>query len=179
MISEDIKIPKLPLKHVKSDTSRNMRRIIPFLSKLGLVLFRFEDSGPTPYLETSLPTLDPRWTSEVIKKASVIYLCALGQGDAYHTGFFGPVPVPGASHLNALLYAFIKADSTIIDRRADHKSYLVLGIFFPREDRNSFLQAFYLVKEQLNQYLTSFSSIQDIPADFLQTIFKTIVDLTF
>ncbi|MFX0093639.1 MAG: hypothetical protein ACFFBD_17945 [Candidatus Hodarchaeota archaeon] len=179
MISEDANVSKTSLTPPSSESLKNKPISSSFFQKLGLVLFRFEDIGAVPYLETTLPTLSPIGASEVINTAGVAYLCGLGQGDAYHTGLFGPVPVPGARILNALLFSFFKNDQSIQDTRAEHQAYLVLTIIFRKKERNKFLRVFGQINQQLSLFFTQFSSVESLPPELLQTIVKIIDNLVF
>jgi hypothetical protein len=176
MISEDIDVSKISLKR---SSTRHKTTYHSFLQKIGLILFRFEETGVTSYLETSLPTLDPVQASEVIKKAGVLYIAGLGQGDGYHQGLYGPLPVPGVPALNAILYGFSKHDLSIHDPRAEQHTYLILAIFFQKNDRSKILSAFGQINQYISLFLSQFPSVQAFPIDLLQEVIKIVHNLVF
>ncbi|MFX0113440.1 MAG: response regulator [Candidatus Hodarchaeota archaeon] len=65
-------------------------------------------------------------------KAGLVFLTALGQGNEYHTGLFGPFPVPASREHAALVCAAILPDVKADDPRMPGRSYTVLGLFYPR-----------------------------------------------
>ncbi|MFX1251102.1 MAG: hypothetical protein ACFFCZ_05810 [Promethearchaeota archaeon] len=179
MISEDIDISKISLKRSSTKVANYKTTYPSFLQKIGLILFRFEERGVMPYLETSLPTLNPVKASEVIKKAGVLYIAGLGQGDGYHQGLYGPVPVPGVPTLNAILYGFTKLDLSIQDPRAEHHTYLILAILFQKNDRSKILRAFGQINQHISFFLSQFPSVQAFPVDLLQELIKIVYNLAF
>lgn len=179
MISEDIDVSKISLKHSTTRLTRHKSTYHSLLQKIGLILFRFEELGVVPYLETSLPSLSPVKASEVVKKAGVFYIAGLGQGDGYHQGLYGPVPVPDVPSLNALLYGFSKIDLSIQDPRAEQHTYLILAIFFQKNDRSKVLSAFGQINQHLSLFLSQFPSVQTFPIDLLQEIIKIVHNLVF
>ncbi|MFW9991200.1 MAG: hypothetical protein ACFFD4_03995 [Candidatus Odinarchaeota archaeon] len=60
---------------------------------------------------------------------SCYYSMALGQGNHYHEGLYGPLPALGTEY-RSLLYSVLVKDEGQKDPRMDKKNYLVLCFFY-------------------------------------------------
>ncbi|MFQ5977546.1 MAG: response regulator [Candidatus Heimdallarchaeota archaeon] len=98
------------------------------------VVYKLAKTGPevVSAQEGSIPIKDELDLMGWHLKAGLVFLTALGQGDEYHQGLFGPFPVPASKEHSALVYAKILPDKEADDPRMPDRSYAVLGLFYPR-----------------------------------------------
>ncbi|MHA2495032.1 MAG: response regulator [Candidatus Hodarchaeales archaeon] len=103
-------------------------------STIWFVGYKLAKSGPevVSAQEGGIPVKDELDMMGWHLKAGLVFLTALGQGDEYHQGLFGPFPVPASKEHSALVYAKILADKDADDPRMPGRSYTVLGLFYPR-----------------------------------------------
>lgn len=99
-------------------------------SEVGLVLWKFSTTGPRPCAQL----IPPGFVSHKIMDNSLtslgtLFVTILGQGDQYHEGLFGPLPVPlPDENLTAMVSSKIVDDSSQRDRRLLAKNYCVLAV---------------------------------------------------
>ncbi len=74
-----------------------------------------------------------------IGKLGLIYFTALGQGNDYHRGFFGPLPIPNKQDYVSFVYTTIVTDRQQTDPRAKGKSYVIVCLIFLKSDVPKFL----------------------------------------
>ncbi|MHA2232649.1 MAG: hypothetical protein ACXAB4_09175 [Candidatus Hodarchaeales archaeon] len=64
-----------------------------------------------------------------ILKLGFSYFVAIGQGNEYHRGFYGPFPVPNDSEHLSFVFSTIVPDQEQLDTRANGESYVLACLF--------------------------------------------------
>jgi hypothetical protein len=95
-----------------------------------IVLFKLGKDGPTPFY-----TEHPISYDELIKTGVYLYT-AIGQGNQYRTGLFGPIPFGDEKEKIALIYTSIVNDSEFEDPRLKGKNYLMISLLADEEEIN-------------------------------------------
>jgi len=95
-----------------------------------IVLFKLGKDGPTPFYTEHSINYD-----DLIKTGVYLYT-AIGQGNTYRTGFFGPIPFGEEKQRIALIYTSIVHDSEFEDPRLKGKNYLMIALLADEEEIN-------------------------------------------
>ncbi|MHA2233341.1 MAG: hypothetical protein ACXAB4_12735 [Candidatus Hodarchaeales archaeon] len=105
-----------------------------------LSLFKLGGKGPELVLGEKLPGIGNN-QKEFATKLGVFYLTALGQGESFNTGLYGPLPLPrtsnqqdsigAVSNFEALAYAFFINDPANEDPRIV-KTYSIIVVIIPK-----------------------------------------------
>ncbi|MHA2296981.1 MAG: hypothetical protein ACXAEU_13930 [Candidatus Hodarchaeales archaeon] len=100
-----------------------------YLNQSAITIFKQSPMGPVPVSiegEKFLFTLD---NNQDILKLATFYSVAVGQGNCYSKGLFGPLPVLN-SEFRCLLFANMVKDPEQKDPRANEQTYLVTCFFY-------------------------------------------------
>ncbi len=95
-----------------------------------LTLFKQSRFGPESMGDNYLPfiTEDSDVDRELYRIAS-FYSVAIGQGNYYHTGIFGPLPVLGSNY-RCMVFGAMVEDSDTFDERMKGWNYILACFFF-------------------------------------------------
>lgn len=103
--------------------------------ELGLIIWKITNLGPEAFgVNVPEELISSDQLNFILPYMGPLFTSVLGQGDAYHQGIFGPLPIPlrrEKDPLDALIASKIIKDSEQEDIRQDGKNFLVLGIIFP------------------------------------------------
>lgn len=66
------------------------------------------------------------------------YMLAIGQGDNYHDGLFGPLPVAMKEDYSSLVYASTISDENQNDKRLAKSTYVIICLLYPNDKSNFF-----------------------------------------
>ena len=129
--------------------------------ELGLIIWKMTNLGPEAIGVDVPEELIPSDQLNLITPYSgALFTSVLGQGEAYHQGTFGPMPLPlrrGKDSIDALIASKIIKDADQEDPRQMGKNFLVLSILYP-------------AKRQIARH--------DLGL-ILETWWKSIIDVTF
>ncbi|MFW9914282.1 MAG: PAS domain S-box protein [Candidatus Thorarchaeota archaeon] len=100
-------------------------------SEVSLTLFKMGPKGPALVVTESLPYIEGS-QDEFIFRIGVYYLAALGQGNTFNLGLYGPLPLLNAPKHVALAYSFFIDDPTGLDPRTEGKTYAFIVITIPK-----------------------------------------------
>lgn len=131
-----------------------------------ICLFKMGHLGPTPVLNIDMDSLN---SGNMLTKMAIYYTTALGQGNCWHLGLYGPFPVPSSKDLLSLNYAFLIADPSNTDLRNKGKSYCILSIVFPRKMETLFNNRF-ILEDLIKEKIEAFTSLIDINEAVLREI---------
>lgn len=100
--------------------------------EIGLVIWRFSNSGPEPAFWLISYSMIPE---NLIKLTLVfmgsMYATMLGQGDYYHEGVYGPLPIPVQNIvLHCMIYTKRVNDQLQIDTRLKKTNYMIIGLIY-------------------------------------------------
>jgi tetratricopeptide (TPR) repeat protein len=115
-------------------------------SKVFLMVIRVGTSGAEILVSEDLPFKETN-LEEFFHRVSNLYALALGQGQLYYEGLYGPLPL--TESYSSLVYARILPDSTQEDPRLDKKAYALICLGYPRDqdhifgDRKALTRMFY------------------------------------
>ncbi|MHA2296578.1 MAG: response regulator [Candidatus Hodarchaeales archaeon] len=130
------------------------------LNKCPISVFAAGSLGPTVVYSDTLP-----WGSNsdsIQMKAAIFFSTAIGQGDSYHTGMFGPLPVPEVMDHSVMIYSKILEDKNTMDPRSRTATFTLFSIFYPNDSTVFFLDRFRL-KDIFDQSLKPLVDILEIP----------------
>lgn len=93
-----------------------------------------------------------------ILKLGFSYFVAIGQGNEYHQGFYGPFPVPYDSEHVSFVFSTIVPDRGQLDARANGQSYVLACLFCQKSHVPKFIDrpSIEAVFEEV------FASVQDV-----------------
>lgn len=100
---------------------------------LGLWVWKMGPQGPE-VVDSEVPdALIPRSKQEMAGLLmGTVFISVLGQGDMYHEGLFGPLPVPlPDSEVRCLLVSKVLRDSSQEDHRLAGRNYVLVGLVYP------------------------------------------------
>jgi tetratricopeptide (TPR) repeat protein len=105
-------------------------------SQLFMFAIRFGSKGPEVFKAEPTPFSEME-TSSLFIKSAVFISTALGQGNVYHKGLFGPFPLP--NDFSCLVYANLMPDATIQDKRWERMTYALVCLGYPKRFDNLFV----------------------------------------
>ena len=104
-------------------------------TELGLIIWKMTYLGPEPIgIDVPEELIPADQLNLIIPYSGALFTSVLGQGDAYHQGTFGPLPLPlrkGKDSIDALIASKIIRDTNQSDPRQKGNNYLVLSIIYP------------------------------------------------
>ncbi len=137
------------------------------LNDFYICLFKMGNLGPTPvFTDIDIDSLN---SENMLTKMAVYYTTALGQGDCWHLGLYGPLPVPSNQDLLSLNYAFLIADPSNTDLRNNGKSYCIISIIFPRKIELLCNNRF-IIEALIKEKIEGFTSLIEIDEEVLREI---------
>ncbi|MFQ5977743.1 MAG: hypothetical protein ACE5OZ_06435 [Candidatus Heimdallarchaeota archaeon] len=150
-----------------------------------LSLFKLGGKGPELVFGEKIPGMENN-QKEFATKIGVFYLTALGQGESFNTGLFGPLPLPRTSNqeastnpvsnFEALAYAFFINDPTNEDPRIV-KTYSIIVAIIPK----TLTECIYHrkgIEMIFDNEISQFSVIQEISVTALNKL-KTRLQIKF
>ena len=110
-----------------------------------------------------------------LTRLGTFYLIAIGQGDGYNEGLFGPLPISGTNY-TSILYSFCVPDPTAIDDRLKENNLIILTYIIKKELEYAFSNraALELVFEKFTK---SISEVNDITSDRIDEIKLEILNI--
>ena len=108
--------------------------IIPGLlrNQISLVTFKFTERGPMPFYYSENMNKDENFNLQLITTIGVLLISVLGQGNAFFSGLFGPIPVKQLPDQLVLAYTSLINDEDQTDRRLNKSNYALITIIFPK-----------------------------------------------
>ena len=107
------------------------------IDKLSLLVFRFGSKGAEFFRGVDLPK------SENIERdlyfMSATFMTMVGQGNNYHTGLFGPLPVPIKGY-STIIYSLMMNDRNQTDKKLKGKTYALFCLLYPQRFSTMFYQ---------------------------------------
>lgn len=103
------------------------------LENFGYLFVVQDESGPNIILSSSDASLYA--TEAELLKSGITLMVAIGQGEGYYQGLYGPLPINNKT--NALIYAKMLKNEQMLDPRAEGKSYSVYLLLMPNETKIS------------------------------------------
>ncbi|OLS27094.1 MAG: hypothetical protein HeimC3_05610 [Candidatus Heimdallarchaeota archaeon LC_3] len=101
---------------------------------LGIIMWKLTDLGAeTIALHVPEEVIPKDLVDVALLLMGQLYVAVLGQGEFYHEGIFGPLPVPiPNTELRCLLSARTKIDTSAQDTRLKKKNYSLIGILYSK-----------------------------------------------
>ena len=98
---------------------------------ISLVTFKFTDKGPFPFFYSENLTKDEHINLQLITTIGVLLISVIGQGNAYFSGLFGPIPLKQLPDKLILCYTGMIEDENV-DERLNNFNYVLLALIFPK-----------------------------------------------
>lgn len=140
------------------------------LEDLSFVVCKFDQFGGKVVTYINPP--DEKAFQRYSQYMAVSFMTTLGQGDQYHEGLYGPLPVPFSGY-SSMVYSKIILDSSQTDPRLKGKTFSVFCMLYPQQysilfyDRKTITETFEKRIKQLN-------SLTELSEGFLAEIRKEI-----
>ncbi len=99
--------------------------------EISLVAFKFTDKGPFPFYYSKNLANDEQVNIQLITTIGVLLISVIGQGNAYFSGLFGPIPLKQLPDKLILCYTGMISDETV-DKRLNNFNYVLLALIFPK-----------------------------------------------
>lgn len=165
LIIEDIKRTLTP-KIDQSVTNVDVNQIFMLAYKVD------EMMGPIIHKVLNIEEDDPKYFKQIILSGA-LYSSALGQGQSYHKGLFGPFPF-GEGNLRSLVYSHVVFDTSQIQKRNQGSVFVLLCMIF-RQQLSPLFYNLSRVEEIFNSYLDKVHFINEITEELLQQISNNVV----
>ncbi|MFW9996158.1 MAG: tetratricopeptide repeat protein [Candidatus Odinarchaeota archaeon] len=118
------------------------------------------EKGPRYHIGANLPDVS-KVSDRTFIKAGIIYSMALGSGHDYHLGFFGPFPFDNERKYTSLVYSTRINDMELMDKRMEHKNFVLICLVYPAEYRNV-AHDINSMEKTVEQYLDKWQDVADI-----------------
>ena len=102
--------------------------------EISLVAFKFTDKGPIPFYYSENLTRDENVNLQLMNIVGVLLQTLLGQGNAYFSGLFGPIPLKQLPDRLILCYTGMVSDESVDDRLND---FNYVFIFQPKQGHSA------------------------------------------
>ncbi len=140
----------------------------------GLVLASVGDLGP----EVIHTLVELKENSLVAMAVQGFTLTGMGAGDGYVTGMHGPLPVPYAQGMKALIYSFVMEAPNAKDHRiTKHGKLMALFLVFKEDNLRPVMRASGLIESYLLLLLNKFDSEDEFTEEAMKNLNKQIIDL--
>ncbi|MHA2272244.1 MAG: hypothetical protein ACXACI_10300 [Candidatus Hodarchaeales archaeon] len=176
-LSEDIEPPDLPSGEATS--------VAPFqevyeLYRCSLSILKFGALGSEVVVTEKLAFMPPETTLETqdywLTNVGAYYLTIVGQGEAYASGLFGPLPVRDYDDYLAYVYSFMTIDPSNLDVRSQGKSYALICMFFPKTISVAY-SSFQLMKNTLDFVIGESLHAENLNSDFLGILRESLMGI--
>lgn len=176
-LSEDIEPPELPLGETTS--------ALPFqevyeLYRCSLSILKFGALGSEVVVTEKLAFMPPETSLEEqdhwLTNVGAYYLTIVGQGEAYASGLFGPLPVRDNDDYLAYVYSFMTIDPSNLDVRSQGKSYALICMFFPKAISVAY-SSFQLMKNTLDFIVGESLHAKNLNSDFLGILRESLMGI--
>ncbi|MHA1167790.1 MAG: hypothetical protein ACTSP4_08420 [Candidatus Hodarchaeales archaeon] len=101
------------------------------IRKTSLLVFFQTKYGMEPVKSGSTLPFMGKWVNSDISRIGSFFAIAIGQGDNYVRGLYGPLPALGYDY-NALIFADLVDDRSAHDPRMKGKNYVLISFFYPK-----------------------------------------------
>ena len=165
----------LALEEIKTTTASYVESSITEddIANTFIVSFKFDENlGPVIHEVENVDLNDREWNKKIVMTGS-LFSIALGQGQAYHEGLFGPLPF-GEKDLSSIVYALLIEDLTQVQKRTHNQTYLLLCLVFTKKMGPIFYDRQKL-KEIFDSQTKNLKNIEDIDNNFLEFLRKKII----
>lgn len=125
--------------------------------KTSLVIFKHTNRGAEPFGD--LECFDDNRTALI--KLGSYYMVSIGQGDRYHQGLFGPLPVLDYN-LSCIVYALTVQDENQEDIRLSGKNYILTCFFYSLELCNEVNRNRNKIAQRIELFFSKNSCMSDI-----------------
>jgi hypothetical protein len=137
-----------------------------------MVSFRLDESiGPTIHAVEQIDLSDDS-QYRLLTQISILYSVALGQGQGYHEGLFGPLPY--GADLRSIIFTCSMQDPTANRQKYKKQAYILFCLVFPPK-----MVPFFYDREKLNRifevHTKSINKVSDITTGFLTNLRQTIL----
>ena len=100
--------------------------------EISLVSFKFTEKGPLPFYYSDNLSKDENFNLELITTIGVLLISVIGQGNAFFSGLFGPIPLKQLPDKLILCYTGMISDDSLTDERLNNVNYVLLALIFPK-----------------------------------------------
>jgi tetratricopeptide (TPR) repeat protein len=113
---------------------RKAKKVIFNENALGIVMWKLTDEGADPIaIHVPKEVIPEEFVEVALLLMGQLYVAVLGQGEFYHEGLFGPLPVPMPNtEFRCLLSSRSIKDSSQTDSRLRRKNYALIGLVYAR-----------------------------------------------
>lgn len=131
-----------------------------------IIFFKMGKKGPIPFFtEQSI-------NYNSIIESGIYFYTAIGQGNRYRKGLFGPIPFGDEKENVALIFSSIVRDSDFEDPRLEKENYLMIALIAEEQkvnliDRN---KLFNLLEQKVNKM----GDLSEIDQDYIQDFINSI-----
>lgn len=135
------------------------------LNLSSMVLIAQDKTGPNIFSKENTDG----YTLEILLKLATFTVIAIGQGDSYNKGLFGPMPVPNKKDYLTLLFSFTIEDKKLQDQRYEGKNYALIAFMV----HNKVIHFFYnrkAIKEVFEVSISKVTNIKNIDNEFLASL---------
>ena len=135
------------------------------LNESSMILIAQDSTGPNIFSKENAAG----YTMEMLFKLATFTAIAIGQGDSFNTGLFGPMPVPDRKEYLTLLYSFSIDDKTLRDHRYKGVNYALIAFLVHSEVIHFFYDR-KAIKKIFDDSLKNITNLKSINADVLTSI---------
>ncbi|MHA1911003.1 MAG: PAS domain-containing protein [Candidatus Kariarchaeaceae archaeon] len=131
-----------------------------------MVVWKMSELGPEVVKSESVPLKDEETD---LMRLGIYFSTAIGQGDSYTPGLFGPLPVLDSEVYNALVFSKRITDKNLEDPRFKGENFVLVAIIYPI----FYEHLFYNRKEISKAFdglMSSMEDVSDIDEHFLSAI---------
>ncbi|MFQ5977229.1 MAG: hypothetical protein ACE5OZ_03730 [Candidatus Heimdallarchaeota archaeon] len=167
-------------------TTGEIESLIPFqevyeLNRCSLAILKFGGLGSEVVIaETPLnfmpPETDIGAQTDWLTNTGAYYLTIVGQGEAYASGLFGPLPVRDYDDYLAYVYSFMAEDPAHPDERTQGKAYALICFFFPKTISVAY-SSFTLMKNTLDFIIGDSMQIEKLDSELLATLRESMLGI--
>ncbi|WP_371805330.1 hypothetical protein [Candidatus Lokiarchaeum ossiferum] len=140
------------------------------INQISMILISQSDFGPA----ISKSYNRPEELNEVKGIEIAIFISvSVGQGQKYHEGFFGPLPIALPSHSRAFIYSLILKDEDNKDKRLNESNLALVSLLIP-DNIIKFFNDRILLESLFKQQFEHRESITEITEKFLEHFLSKI-----
>ncbi len=131
-----------------------------------MVVWKMSGMGPEVVKSEKVPLEDEETD---LLRLGVYFSTAIGQGDSYTPGLFGPLPVLDSEVYNALIFSKRITDKELEDPRFKGENFVLVAIIYP-----IFYEHLFYNRKEINKafdgLMSSIEDVSDIDDHFLSAI---------
>ena len=143
---------------------------------ISLVTFKLTEKGPLPFFYSANLEKDENFNLQLITTIGVMLISVIGQGNAFFSGLFGPIPVKQLPDKLILCYTGLIADESIDDERLNKANYILMAIIFPKLADDLLLFNRKSIQALFEEFLLENGNITNWNNDSLSKLHKNLVN---